>query len=464
MGDLTVHDVILPTRDNASRWELEVKGGILRTIRPSPPRQTETGGASDILLHALCHPHIHLDKAFILTCNHSPSAQHPDYSDLAPSSGSFSEALENTSEAKKRYTEDDLYLRGSQLLAQGYEQGVTSLRAFVEIDHVTGTKALEAAIKLKRAFSHLVEMQICAFAQDPIFSGDFGQENRAAMQSALSGFAHVIDVLGTTPYVEKSQQAAIENIAWAVETALANNLHLDFHLDYNLDDPSSSRPLTYAVLDNLQRLSWLEKADTSKTIVLGHCTQLSTLPAPELEDLARRIKQSKLPIYFVGLPTSDLFMMGRPAPDIAVGTPHSRPRGTLQVPSLIKDYGLSACLGVNNVGNAFTPYGAGDPLQLASWGVGIYQAGTLDDARTLYSCVSWGARKAIGLQVGQDNGDIAEGDAWRPMLLVKNEQDLSLPGKTGNKNLTVKARPRVGFKDVVWDPPETRLRSVIGRL
>ncbi|KAK9772763.1 putative Amidohydrolase [Seiridium cardinale] len=464
MQPLSIKRVILPARNNKTSWDVEVKNGAIQTIRPSDQQQTEPEVTSDMLLPALCHPHIHLDKPYILTCNHSPSRHHPDYSDLAPTSGSFGEALANTSEAKKRYTRDDLHMRGAQLLAASYRQGVTSLRAFVEIDHVTDTLALETAIKLKDEFAHLVEVQICAFAQDPIFSGDFGAQNREAIQSALLNFAHAIDVLGTTPYVEKAREAAAENIEWAVKTALANNLHLDFHLDYNLEPSSSLQPLTYTVIDVLQKHQWANEADKSKTIVLGHCTQLSTICASELEDLAEKIKESKLPIHFVGLPTSDLFMMGRPGSGNASSKPHSRPRGTLQVPSLIKNYGLSACLGVNNVGNAFTPFGSGDPLQLASWGVGIYQAGTVDDASVLYSCVSWRARIAIGLEVLHDDGDIAEGDNWHPMLLVKNEQSLSLPAKFGDTSMAVRAKPRFDFKDMVWDPPETQSRSIIGRL
>lgn len=463
MQHLTIKRVILPEEDSKTRWDITVKNGIIETIRPSPHQlQDETAAVGDMLLPALCHPHIHLDKAYILTCNHRPSQHHPDYSDLAPTSGSFQEALSNTSEAKRRYTPDDLYLRGSQLLATSYQQGVTSLRAFVEIDHVTSTAALEVAIRLKNDFLHLVEVQICAFAQDPIFSGDYGETNRTTIQSALEDFAYAIDVLGTTPYVESSQEAARENIEWAVRTALQHNVGLDFHLDYNLDSSSITRPMTYSVVDILQKQQWAERADKSRTIVLGHCTQLSTLQASALAELAETIRTSKLPIHFVGLPTSDLFMMGRPGSASEPGTPHVRPRGTLQVQSLIKDYGLSACLGVNNVGNAFTPFGSGDPLQLASWGVGIYQAGTADDAKTLYACVSWGARKAIGLDTPQKAGNMREGNKWQPMMLVKNEQCLHLPAKASERAMDVLARSRFEYKDVVWDPPETRLRSIVG--
>jgi hypothetical protein len=73
-------------------------------------------------------------------------------------------------------------------------------------------------------------------------------------------------------------------------------------------------------------------------------------------------------------------MMGRPSEEEEGG---QRVRGTLQVLQIIKRYGLNAAIGVNNVGNAFTPQGTCDPLSLASLGVGLYQAATKADADLL---------------------------------------------------------------------------------
>ncbi|KAI1406351.1 Metallo-dependent hydrolase [Hypoxylon fuscum] len=438
-----------------SRWDIDVEEGKVRQIHPSesvarePPR---------LLLPALCHPHIHLDKPYILTSNHPPSEGHPDYSDLVPETGSFHEALSNTSKAKERYTEDDLYLRGSQLLATSYKQGVASLRAFVEVDHVTGALPLTTAIRLKSNFSHLLETQICAFAQDPLFSTAHGETNRYVMTSLLRDYAPSIQALGTTPYVEKSRKASLQNIEWAITTAIHHNLHLDFHLDYNLDSPSpSSQALTFSVVELLKKHDWLGRADRSKTIVLGHCTQLTVLSEPDLRQLAESIIRSGLPIHFVGLPTSDMFMMGRSGSTIT----QARPRGTLHVLSMIKDLGLSACIGVNNVGNAFTPFGSGDPLQTASYGVGIYQTGTVTDAKTLYGCVSWLAKKAIGLRQDEQDGAVVEGRTLQSMLLIENKENIELPGVVTGSELKIPARQRISFKDVVWDPPEIEMRSII---
>ncbi|RWA07312.1 hypothetical protein EKO27_g7793 [Xylaria grammica] len=447
------------THHSAARWDVELQDGHVQSIRPS---EASPDTPPQILLPPLCHPHIHLDKAYILTCNNTGSPQYPDYSDLCPTSGSFHEALANTSRAKERYTPEDLYLRGSQLLATSYTQGVTSIRAFVELDHVTGTLPLTVAIRLKQDFAHLLELQICAFAQDPIFSTTHGEANRAIIDHALAEFAGSIGALGTTPYVETSREASLSNIQWAIARALTHNLHLDFHLDYTLESPSSQptqRPLTYSVVELLQEHKWAQIADRSQTIVLGHCTQLSMLENDELTTLSEVITASKLPIYFVGLPTSDIFMMGRPGLDSRAS--HNRPRGTMHVPSMIRELGLSGCLGVNNVGNAFTPFGTGDPLQLASWAVGIYQVGTVKDAELLYDCVSNRARRAIGLGEGLPIGQIQEGQKLRGMLLLGNRGYVKLPGAPDESSIAIASRQRLSLKDVVWDPPESNLRSIV---
>lgn len=233
--------------------------------------------------------------------------------------------------------------------------------------------------------------------------------------------------------------------------------------------------------------------------------------------LSKEIKESDLPIYFVGLPTSDLYMMGRPdipskpseekqgenengnaneienshpqnanhqnfkdnpqnvqdesesESESAQQQPMLRPRATLNPILLHQEYGVECVLGVNNVGNAFTPYGTVDPLQLASLGTGLYHAGTSEQAERLLGCVSWRARDAIGL--GDEEGEDGES---RPgggkearvgmkidefgLLVVENEEWVGCPGVLGMK---VPGRRRVSVRDVVWDVPEVRLRRVV---
>lgn len=245
------------------------------------------------------------------------------------------------------------------------------MRAFVEVDDSVGMKCLDAGLALKEEFRTRCHIQLCAFAQDPIYSQDDGGKQMVLLMEGAAARKGVA-VIGSTPYVERTPENQLQNIAWMIQLARKYSLHLDFHLDYNLD--SKIEPSVVHVIQELEKINWTNE----RVVTLGHCTRLTLFTAAEWRGLREMI--GELPVSFVGLPTSDVFMMGRPNEESGGG---ERFRGTLQIPQIIRRYGIQAALGVNNVGNAFTPQGSCDPLSVACLGVGIYQAGTKSDADVL---------------------------------------------------------------------------------
>ncbi|KAF5621310.1 cytosine deaminase [Fusarium tjaetaba] len=454
---MDLKNIILPFQDTSTQWDIRVDEGVVTSMKPAAGKTLPS-----VMLPSLCHPHIHLDKPYLLTCNHPKSSNHPDYSDLAPKTGGFQEALANTAEAKKRYTEEDLYIRGSQLIATSYKQGVTFMRAFVEVDSVTELKTLEVGLRLKKEFEDFLEVQICAFAQDPIFSTEKGEANRAMLEKALERFGSDIEVIGSTPYVESDPEAQNQNIRWAIETALKHGKHLDFHIEFNLEGDGTHMSVFDHVIEELKRLKWPTHPG-APTVVFGHATRLTRASHDDLVKLSQKLRETKLPVHFVGLPTSDLYMMGRHGSDRPEQSePLSRLCGTIMVPKLIKDFGINACLSVNNVGNPFTPHGDGDPLKIASLGVGLFHAGTVDDAKILYEAVSTRAMDALNPRTEGHHAmfTLAEFRPMMPMLLYKNEENMEIRSEL--RSIQVPARQRLSIQDIVWDPPETRLRSIVG--
>ncbi|KAL5358008.1 hypothetical protein BJX96DRAFT_182549 [Aspergillus floccosus] len=422
---------------SSATWDITVEHpqdaprGIIKAINPSSNADSPS---PPLALPSLTHPHIHLDKAFV----HSA----PQYAHLLPSEGSFVEALSFTGQAKAQFTHADVLQRGSWLLAESVSAGVTAMRAFVEVDHTVNKTCIAAGVALKREWQSLCDIQLVCFAQDPVCSGEFGAANRRCIEDALSRYCDDIAVLGTTPYVEASLDAAKANIDWAVARARELDMHLDFHLDYHLDP--SRAPLVWHVLQALRENGWTTH-NTTKRVMLGHCTRLTLFTDAEWRELTAFIRDHDLPVSFVGLPTSDLYMAAAPS--------GHGPRGTLPVPRLIREYGLDVVMAVNNVGNAFTPWGPVDPLALACLGVGVYQAGTQVDAQLLYECVSTRARAAIGLAPPRDGLDLRVGDAAD--VLVLRDVDETGCGMS---------RPRKSVAEVVWDPPSRLLHAERGVL
>ncbi|KAL9583535.1 MAG: hypothetical protein Q9212_002652 [Teloschistes hypoglaucus] len=426
-----VQGVRLPNQEPDSRWDISIEGKAITSIKPHDPQNLAQASDSEIinardcfLAPSLCHPHVHLDKCFLLNDT--------KYADLSIEKGDFAEALSLTSKAKSRFSLDDLLRRGRWLIEESIEAGVTCMRAFVEVDATVRFKCLDAALTLKTQYRDACEIQICVFAQDPIFSGENALDNRDLIEEALQRDG--VEVVGSTPYVEADETRMRKNVDWAIDAAWKYDKHLDLHLDYNLD--ANKEPMIWYVIAGLhdrQRVS----ERSNRTIVLGHCTRLTRFTADQWHDLRRRI--GDLPVSFLGLPTSDLFMMGKPSDEVGGG---ERVRGTLQIPQMIQQYGLAGAIGINNVGNAFTPQGNCDPLNLASMCVGIYQAGTKNEAELLYECVSRRANAAIGCGDGE-NLEIHEG----------GEADLIIfdVGKSGRR------RGRRTLQEIVYGPPERRI-------
>ncbi|KAL8907165.1 MAG: hypothetical protein Q9207_001587 [Kuettlingeria erythrocarpa] len=422
--------VRLAGRDSNQTWDVSIDNGAVTSIVAHDPQRATARceqhvihGRNSVLAPSLCHPHIHLDKCFLLS--------DPKYADLSIEKGDFAEALLLTSQAKERFTIDDLERRGFWLIEESIAAGVTCMRAFVEVDSVVRFKCLDAGLMLKESFRHACEIQICAFAQNPVFSGEGATEGRSLMEEALQRDG--VDAVGSTPYVESDEDHMRKNIHWAVEIALRYGKHLDLHLDYNLD--AGKEPLVYHVIDVLHEQQWIAQTKDI-TVVLGHCTRMTLFDKDQWHDLRSRI--GNLPVSFAGLPSSDLFMMGKPSDSEGGG---ERVRGTLQLPQMIQQYALEGAIAVNNVGNAFTPQGNCDPLRLASMGVGIYHAGTKRDAEVLYELVSTRAKAAIGC--GEHvAAEVHEGDDADFVLFdVKPHR-----GRRGRRTI----------QEIVYDPPQER--------
>ena len=443
-------DVISGARILSEGWDPEVRHDIHiedGRIKKIVPQSTGAGSPTSarvldarncLIAPSLCHAHIHLDKCFLTS--------DPKFAGLEIVNGDFAEAMEVTAKAKARFDRDDLLRRGKWLIAESIAAGVTHMRAFVEVDHVVRMKCLDAAIELKRLFAAACVIQICAFAQEPIYSGDHGATNRELMEAAVSN--ECVSVVGTTPYVESDKGNTTKNIDWAIKMASGSSVHLDFHLDYNLDG-SQMIWTDYVVgklesMDLYQRSRWPSEKTTA---VLSHCTRLTLQDEPAWQALKQRVQH--LQLYLVGLPTSDLYMMGKPQVD--KGGEGERVRGTLPIPQMIQKYGIRGAIAINNVGNAFTPYGSCDPLSIASMGVGLYHAGTKRDALLLYECVSGRAMEAIGYT--SKRFEIGE-----PADFVLFDMGRSDDGLLSTQ------RARKTLQEVLYDPPKERKTIFKGHL
>ncbi len=74
----------------------------------------------------------------------------------------FNEAMLVTAKAKETFqtNKDDLRRRGVRLIEESLENGVTSMRAHVEVDTIVGFSCLEVALELKARYKDICDVQI----------------------------------------------------------------------------------------------------------------------------------------------------------------------------------------------------------------------------------------------------------------------------------------------------------------
>lgn len=291
-----------------------------------------------LLVPGFVETHLHLDKSCIsdrCTCR----------------SGALKDVIAAVSEAKRDFTEDDIYARGRRTLEKAIVQGTTRIRTHVEVDPRVGLKGFNAVSRLRCDFSWAVDIELCVFPQEGLLN-DPGC-NALLVEACENGAS----AIGGVPYVDSDPHGQIARI---FEIARRYDIDIDFHLDFDLD-PS------WMHLDEVCRQT--DRYGWGGRVAIGHVSKLSALDAPALEAVGRRLAQSGVAVTV--LPATDLYLMGRDAA-------HSAPRGVALVHRLL-DCGVTCSLSTNNVLNPFTPFGDCSLIRMANLYANVAQIGQPDE-------------------------------------------------------------------------------------
>lgn len=357
MVDLVLRSARL--RDDLPLQDVAIDQGriiaIAQRIEAGAARTIDCAG--QVVVPGLVEPHIHLDKA-LLTGR------------VRNRSGTLAEALRATREAKRTFTREDIRSRAEAALAMCLRHGVTSLRAQTEFDPELGLVGIEVLLDLKRACATQVDIQVVAFPQEGIFQAPGTLE---LFHEALRLGA---DVVGGVPYNDRS---ANEHIDQCFALAREYDRPLSFHQDFADDaDQLSVEYLARATI----------AAGMHGRVEIGHATALGALPPERLAPLAELLKEADISV--ITLPMTDLHLGGRS--DSRNVRRALAPVGAL----LAADVNVAA--GANNLRNAFTPFGTGDPLLTAMLLVPTAHLGGEDTLPRVIELVTSNAARAIGCQ------------------------------------------------------------------
>ncbi|MGR9161231.1 amidohydrolase family protein (plasmid) [Rhizobium leguminosarum] len=353
----------------------------------------------------LIETHIHLDKAGIISrCNLC--------------TGTLAEAISETSRAKAAFTEEDVYARAAAVVEKAILNGTIRLRTFVEIDPRAGFRSFEAIRRLKADYASLVDIEICAFAQEGLTNDPDTEE---MLEQALKAGA---DLVGGCPYTDPEPTEHIRRI---FDIAMRHDVAVDFHLDFDLDPAGSDLPTI--IVETVARRY-------QGRVSVGHVTKLSALPLEELEPIGRRLAESGIALTV--LPATDLFLTGRNSTFLI-------PRGVTPAHRLAA-LGVVTTISTNNVLNPFTPFGDVNLMRMANLYANIAQIGTTDGLDGVFAMITAQAAtllgiKGYGIAIGS-GADVVLFDAQSAADAVATIAPALIGWKKGRRSF-LRPRPRL---------------------
>ncbi|WP_039944239.1 amidohydrolase family protein [Thermicanus aegyptius] len=372
--------------------DVGVKNGKIEYVGISgsaPPAAETVEAGGRMLLPGLVESHIHLDKAYLLE-------------QMGREATTLEEAIQITAALKRGYTREDILRRSEKVLAKAVAAGVTHMRCHAEVDPIIGLSSMETMLELKRKWEHVLTLQIVAFPQEGIFKepGTAG-----LMREALSAGA---DAVGGIPYNDLDADKHLDFVfGLAVEFGKPADLHVDFS-----DDPNQR--------DILKIVRRTLDCGMQGKVAVAHLTSLGSVSEPEAREIARMIAEAGIAV--ITLPMTDLYLNGR--------ADKEKIRRGLTPVRLLREEGVRVIVGSNNIRNAFTPFGRGDPLDSARLLAQTAHLGLKADVGLLLDMVTEEAANALeidgyGIRPGGD-ADLVLFDAFHP-----GEVLFEVPGRIG---------------------------------
>jgi len=397
--------------DASPLTDLAIDNGRIADIGPNLACKatTEIDAAGRVMIPGLVDSHLHLEKAYVM--------------DRKPNrSGTLKEAIAVTAELKPTFTREDIEARSRRVLKQIITCGSTHVRAHAEFDPAQGFTGFDTILALREEYAGLIDIQVVAFPQEGILKLP-GTD--AMMVEAMKKGA---DVVGGIPYNDRD---ANEHIDWVFRLARDYDKDLDFHQDFKDDADGMS-------IEYLARKTIAEKYEGRVSV--GHLTALGAVEPARRDELIALLRDAGISV------------MCLPATDMHLGARNDafNVRRTLTPVRALRDGGVNVCLATNNIRNAFTPYGTGDLLQIATLALPACHLGGADDQATVLAMVTTNPARALrlpnyGTKVGND-ADLVLLDTYRLGDVILDLPDRNMVVKRGKIVAQTKRRVELAFE------------------
>jgi len=309
----------------------------------------------NLVTESFVNPHLHLCKVYTLEMmdEEALTSYHAD------GMGKAMNAIELAARIKEKYDEAWIIKNIRKAVAKAAIYGNTHIRALADVDSKARLEGVKALIRAREEFKGIVEIQVCAFAQDGwVREPGADKLMRQAMELGA-------DVVGGIPWIEYTEADAQEHIKQIFDLAQEFNKDVSMLVDDAGD--AGLRTLETMAVETIKR-GWQGRA------LAHHARAMALYPQPYFQKVAALLKQAQMAV---------------------VSDPHTGPLHA-RVKELLVE-GVTVCLGQDDISDAYYPFGRNNMLEVAFLAAHLLWMTTTREMETLYDMITVNAAQAMNI-------------------------------------------------------------------
>jgi cytosine/creatinine deaminase len=309
----------------------------------------------NLVTESFVNPHLHLCKVYTrqMMDEEALTGYH------AEGMGKAMTTIELAARVKEKYAEEWIIKNVRRALAQAALHGNTHIRAFADVDSKARLEGMKALIRAREEFKDIVEIQVCAFAQDGLAREPGASE---LMHAAMEMGA---DVAGGIPWIEYTEADIQDHVKEIFDLAQEFDKDVSMLVD-DAGDPGL-RSLEAMAVEAIQR-GWQGRA------LAHHARAMQLYPQPYFQKIAALLKQAQMAV---------------------VSDPHTGPLHA-RVKELLEE-GVTVCLGQDDISDGYYPFGRNNMLEVAFLAAHLLWMTTNRELETLYDMTTLNAARAMNI-------------------------------------------------------------------
>jgi cytosine deaminase len=312
--------------------------------------------AGNLVTESFVNPHLHLCKVYTLQMMDEEALT----SYQGEGMGKAMNAIELAARVKEKYDETWIIKNVRKAVAQAALYGNTHIRAFADVDSKARLEGVKALIRAREEVKGIVEIQVCAFAQD-------GWIRKPGVDKLMHQAMDLgADIVGGIPWIEYTETDIQQHIREIFDLAQEFNKDVSMLVD-DAGDPGL-RSLELMAVETIRR-SWHGRA------LAHHARAMALYPQPYFQKVAALLKHAKMAV---------------------VSDPHTGPLHA-RVKELLTE-GVTVCLGQDDVSDAYYPFGRNNMLEVAFLASHLLWMTTRREMETLYDMITVNAAQAMNVK------------------------------------------------------------------